>query len=42
LDAPVKKLPSPVEQLTITLPPNEMVIEWDNVQVSVPIVMANG
>jgi hypothetical protein len=42
VDAPVKKLPDPVEQLTIILPPNEMVIEWDKVQVSVPIVIVNG
>jgi hypothetical protein len=41
-DVPVKKLPNTVEQLTITLPPSEMVIEWDNVQVSIPIVFVNG
>jgi hypothetical protein len=37
VDVPVNKLDSVVEQLTIKLPPSEMVIEWDNVQVSVPI-----
>jgi hypothetical protein len=36
-DVPVKKLGSPVEQLTINLPPSGMVIEWDNVQVTVPV-----
>jgi hypothetical protein len=37
VDVPVKKLPNTVEQLTISLPPSQLVIEWDNVQVSVPI-----
>jgi len=37
VDAQVKKLDNVVEQLTISLPPNAMVIEWDNVQVSIPV-----
>lgn len=37
VDVPVKKLDNIVEQLTISLPPSAMVIEWDNVQVSVPV-----
>ena len=37
VDVPVKKLPQPVEQLTISLPPSAMTIEWDDVQVSVPV-----
>jgi len=37
VDVPVKKLDNVVEQLTISLPPNALVIEWDNVQVSVPV-----
>jgi hypothetical protein len=36
-DVPVKKLGSTVEQLTINLPPSAIVIEWDNVQVTVPV-----
>lgn len=36
-NVPVKKLSSPVEQLTIDLPPSAMNIEWDNVQVSIPV-----
>ena len=42
VDVPVKKLSNVVEQLTISLPPSGMVIEWDNVQVSVPVVIVNG
>jgi hypothetical protein len=37
VDVPVKKLDSPVEQLTILLPVSAMVIEWDETQVSVPV-----
>jgi Protein of unknown function (DUF2911) len=37
LDVPVKKLDNPVEQLTISLPASAMTIEWDDVQVSVPL-----
>jgi hypothetical protein len=37
VDVPVKKMDPPIEQLTISLPPSAMVIEWDNVQVSVPV-----
>ena len=37
VDVPVKKLDHTVEQLTINLPPTDMIIEWDNVQVSVPV-----
>jgi len=37
VDVPVKKPDAVVEQLTISLPPSAMVIEWDNVQVSVPV-----
>ena len=36
-DVPVKKLGNIVEQLTISLPASGIVIEWDNVQVSVPV-----
>jgi hypothetical protein len=36
-DVPVKKLSGPVEQLTIELPPSAMTIEWDDVQVNVPV-----
>jgi hypothetical protein len=36
-DIPVKKLTSPVEQLTIDLPPSAMIIEWDDVQVNIPV-----
>jgi Protein of unknown function (DUF2911) len=37
VDVPVKKLGAPIEQLTISLPPSAMIIEWDDVQVSVPV-----
>jgi hypothetical protein len=37
VDVPVKKLDNLVEQFTISLPPSALVIEWDNVQVSVPV-----
>lgn len=37
VDVPVKKLDQPVEQLTINLPPSAMIIEWDVVQVSIPV-----
>ncbi len=37
VDVPVKKPDAVVEQLTISLPPSAMIIEWDNVQVSVPV-----
>jgi hypothetical protein len=37
VDVPVKKTDQVVEQLTISLPPSAMIIEWDNVQVSVPV-----
>lgn len=37
VDLPVKKLDTVVEQLTISLPPSAMIIEWDNVQVSIPV-----
>lgn len=36
VDVPVKKLNQVVEQLTISLPPSSMVIDWDDVEVSVP------
>ncbi|PWT71841.1 MAG: hypothetical protein C5B59_17010 [Bacteroidetes bacterium] len=36
-DVPVKKLSSPVEQLTIRFVPSDMIIEWDKTQVSVPV-----
>jgi Protein of unknown function (DUF2911) len=36
-DIPVKMLNSPVEQLTINLPASAMIIEWDIVQVSIPV-----
>ena len=37
VDVPVKKLDNTVEQLTISLPPSALVIEWDKTQVSVPV-----
>jgi hypothetical protein len=37
VDVPVKKLDNTVEQLTISLPPGSVTIEWDDVQVSVPV-----
>ena len=37
VEVPVKKLDHVVEQLTITLPAAALVIEWDDVQVSVPV-----
>lgn len=37
VDVPVKKLDAPVDQLTISLPASAMIIEWDDVQVSVPV-----
>jgi len=37
VDVPVKKLGNTVEQLTINLPASAMIIEWDNVQVTVPV-----
>jgi len=37
VDVPVKKADPVVEQLTISLPPGNMNIAWDNVQVDVPV-----
>jgi Protein of unknown function (DUF2911) len=37
IDVPVKTLNSPVEQLTISVPPSSVDIEWDTTQVSVPV-----
>jgi hypothetical protein len=37
VDVPVNKPDPIVEQLTIRLPPSAMIIEWDNVQVSIPV-----
>jgi hypothetical protein len=37
VDVPVTILDNPIEQLTINLPPSSMVIEWDKVQVTVPV-----
>ncbi|HMH33337.1 MAG TPA: DUF2911 domain-containing protein [Puia sp.] len=36
VDVPVKKLGSVVEQLTIKAPASDLIIEWDQTQVSVP------
>jgi hypothetical protein len=36
-DVPVKKLDHVVEQLSINLPPSDMTIEWDDVQVNIPV-----
>jgi hypothetical protein len=36
-DVPVKKPDTVVEQLTIKLPPSAMIIEWDDVQVTIPV-----
>ena len=36
-DVPVKKLDKLVEQLTISLPPSALNIEWDKTQVSIPV-----
>ena len=37
VDVPVKKLDHTIEQLTFELPANAVIIEWDDVQVSVPV-----
>jgi hypothetical protein len=37
VDVPVTKLDKVVEQLTISLPPSAMIIDWDQTQVSVPV-----
>jgi hypothetical protein len=37
VDVPVSKTDKVVEQLTISLPPSEMIIEWDQTQVSIPV-----
>ena len=37
VDVPVKKTDQVVEQLTISLPPSGMIIEWDQTQVSIPV-----
>lgn len=39
VSVPVKKLSTPVEQLTIRFDANVMIIEWDKTQVSVPVSM---
>lgn len=36
-DVPVKKLDSPLEQLTISVPPGSLIIAWDQIQVTVPV-----
>jgi hypothetical protein len=36
-DVPVKKLGSPVEQLTIRFTDSDMIIEWDQTQVPIPV-----
>jgi hypothetical protein len=35
--APVAKTSAPVEKLTITLPANKLVVEWDQTHVEVPV-----
>jgi hypothetical protein len=35
--APATKLSAPVEKLTITLPANKLVVEWDKTKVEVPV-----
>jgi hypothetical protein len=37
VDVPVKNLNNPVEQLTISVPPSSVIIEWDQTQVSIPV-----
>lgn len=37
VDVPVKKADPVVEQLTISLPPGDVNIAWDNVQVDIPV-----
>ncbi len=37
VEVPVKNLSSPVEQLTIRFQPGNMIIEWDQTQVSIPV-----
>jgi hypothetical protein len=37
VDVPVKKLDHTIEQLTFELPANAVIIEWDDVQVSIPV-----
>jgi hypothetical protein len=36
-DVPVKKLDKPVEQLTMSAPKDNLIIEWDVAQVSIPV-----
>jgi hypothetical protein len=37
VNVPVKTLDQTVEQLSISLPPSALVIEWDKTQASIPI-----
>ena len=39
---PAKKLDEPVEQLTIRFAGTDMIIEWDQTQVAVPITPPTG
>jgi Protein of unknown function (DUF2911) len=40
VEVPVKKLENVVEQLTISLPPSAMIIEWDQTQVIIPVIFS--
>ncbi len=40
VDVPVTKLDNVVEQLTISLPPSAMIIDWDQTQVAIPVAFA--
>lgn len=42
VEAPVRKLSTPIEQLTIRFEGENMIIEWDRTQVAVPIQIKNG
>jgi hypothetical protein len=40
VEEPVTKLDNVVEQLTISLPPSAMIIDWDQTQVTIPVNFA--
>jgi len=40
VDVPVKNLSAPIEQLTISFPGSDMIIEWDKTQVAIPVNFA--
>jgi hypothetical protein len=40
VEAPVTTLDNTIEQLTISLPPSAMIIDWDKTQVTIPVGFA--